>query len=402
MYTRLFCLVFLCFMLAAPAQAQQNPDLAAPNIVINLPSRTLELFAGSTLVKQYPVAIGSAATPTPLGSYSIFDKEVNPTWFPPHGDKTAVPSGPDNPLGYRWMEFAPMYGIHGTNAPWSIGMAVSNGCVRMREEDVEELFEVVAYETPVKVTYDRVKISFDQQGRASIGIYPDVYGYHPLTLAEVKNKLAAYGLNGLLSDDALQELINEPPDKQEIFAQCYKIKVNDTTLVEHAVSVQGKVLVPVWAVAAAVKTNIVWDEQNQVIHAGKRSASGTVRGDVIYTSPENIQALFGGQIQVNADEPCVEFKVLTVSVNGRVWTTDVQSIDGVLAVPAIQLADVLGQKAVWDATAGQMMLQGRQVPVAEIDQKPYVQITKINEFYKAFVYWNEPACTIEITYPRKD
>ena len=139
----------------------QLKNITSPAIVINLPSRMLELYSGNTLVKEYPVAIGKIATPTPLGKFVVIDKEINPIWTP-KGPESSVPSGPDNPLGYRWIGFFELYGIHGTNAPWSIGQAASNGCIRMKEEHVEELFEVVPYGTPIKITYDRIKVKIDK------------------------------------------------------------------------------------------------------------------------------------------------------------------------------------------------------------------------------------------------
>jgi lipoprotein-anchoring transpeptidase ErfK/SrfK len=105
---------------AAPAAAGLNPDLAALSIVINLPSRTLELYSGYDLVKAYPVAIGKPSTPTPLGEFSVFEKEMNPAWYPPRTGEV-IPSGPWNPLGYRWVGFYGLVGFHGTNAPWAIG-----------------------------------------------------------------------------------------------------------------------------------------------------------------------------------------------------------------------------------------------------------------------------------------
>ena len=64
------------------------------------------------------------------------------------------PGDPRNELGTRWIGFEPTngsYGIHGTIAPESIGKAVGNGCVRMLNEDVEELYDLVVAETPVEV-----------------------------------------------------------------------------------------------------------------------------------------------------------------------------------------------------------------------------------------------------------
>ena len=149
--------VLLIFSSLSIVESAQNPDLTGTSIVINIPSRTLELYSGKNLIKQYPVAVGKPSTPTPLGRYSITSKEYNPAWYPPDGGQI-VPSGPDNPLGYRWMAFLSTYGIHGTNAPWSIGSFASGGCFRMGKKDVEELYEWLPLGTAVTVEGRRDKV----------------------------------------------------------------------------------------------------------------------------------------------------------------------------------------------------------------------------------------------------
>jgi len=98
-------LILLLVSLSTFAFAELKPDLAAPHLIINLPSRTLTLYDSDNLIKVYPIAIGKSATPSPLGNFRIIQKEIDPWWFPPRTGR-AVPSGPDNPLGYRWMGFA--------------------------------------------------------------------------------------------------------------------------------------------------------------------------------------------------------------------------------------------------------------------------------------------------------
>ena len=188
--------VFLCSLaigLLVVNLSVYSQNNQTTSIIINIPSRTLELYAGNSLVQEYQIAVGTPATPSPIGSYKIFYKEVNPTWFPPEKPgtvkKPAVPPGPDNPLGYRWMEFLATYGIHDTNAPWSIGTAASNGCIRMHEVDVEKLYEVVEIGTPVLLTYERVKLRADLNGRYVLTLYPDIYNLKRIQLQDIKEKL---------------------------------------------------------------------------------------------------------------------------------------------------------------------------------------------------------------------
>lgn len=102
------------------------------------------------------VASGSYDHPTPTGEFVVWEKVTEPTWLPPKSDwaKDAepIPPGPDNPLGTRWIGFDwGGVGIHGTNAPWTVGSAASHGCLRMVTAEVEELFELVEVGTPVVV-----------------------------------------------------------------------------------------------------------------------------------------------------------------------------------------------------------------------------------------------------------
>jgi LysM repeat protein len=105
-------------------------------ITISIRAKTLTLYKNGRLFKAYPVATGKLNTPTPTGSFTIKNKQVNP----------------GGPFGTRWMGLSqPHYGIHGTNVPASIGTAASNGCVRMFNNDVEDLFNYVGVGVPVRI-----------------------------------------------------------------------------------------------------------------------------------------------------------------------------------------------------------------------------------------------------------
>lgn len=106
------------------------------HIVIRKSQRLLELYQGSHLLGRYPIAIGKAGFPTPEGHFRIAEKRVNPGGV----------------FGSRWLGLSvPHYGIHGTSSPASIGQAVSKGCIRMHNRDVERLFEKVSPGTPVTI-----------------------------------------------------------------------------------------------------------------------------------------------------------------------------------------------------------------------------------------------------------
>jgi lipoprotein-anchoring transpeptidase ErfK/SrfK len=114
------------------------------------------VFEGDRALKIYNVAVGAASTPSPRGEFRIVNRIPNPAWYQP--GKVVAP-GKGNPLGTRWMGLsAKGYGIHGTNAPKSIGKAASHGCIRMRASDLEELFEMVSVGAVVEIHGERPEV----------------------------------------------------------------------------------------------------------------------------------------------------------------------------------------------------------------------------------------------------
>ncbi len=111
-------------------------------------------------LKSFPVAVGRRDYETPIGRFRVKDMTMNPR-FTKFDSKNpskvigAIPPGPDNPLGARWIGFTSGHGgeigFHGTPNPELLGQAVSHGCVRMRNSDVVVLYELVRVGTAVIV-----------------------------------------------------------------------------------------------------------------------------------------------------------------------------------------------------------------------------------------------------------
>jgi L,D-transpeptidase ErfK/SrfK len=140
----------------AAAEAWAEDAKAARRIVISFPDRKLALLEGERVLKIYDVAVGKPSTPSPAGEFQIINHVANPTWY---GPEKSVGPGPNNPVGTRWMGLSKIgYGIHGTNVPGSIGKAASHGCIRMRNRDVEELFELVGVGVSVELHANRPEI----------------------------------------------------------------------------------------------------------------------------------------------------------------------------------------------------------------------------------------------------
>jgi len=116
-------------------------------ILVDKSQNILILKTDEEIVKTYIVSTGKNNS-TPIGTFKITSKLVNPTWF-----KTGavIPAGsPENVLGTRWMGLdKPSYGIHGTTEPQDLGKQVTQGCVRMSNTEVEELYTIVPVGTEV-------------------------------------------------------------------------------------------------------------------------------------------------------------------------------------------------------------------------------------------------------------
>jgi L,D-transpeptidase ErfK/SrfK len=126
-------------MVAADALAQTRQPVR--QVLVSIPDRKLAVLEDGRVLKIFPVAVGAVDSPSPNGDFQIINRLSNPTYYHPH---TVIPAGPDNPLGTRWIGLNRKgYGIHGTNAPASIGKAASHGCIRMAKRDLEQLFAMV-------------------------------------------------------------------------------------------------------------------------------------------------------------------------------------------------------------------------------------------------------------------
>jgi len=124
------------------AEGSDQPQaVASRRIVISIPDRRLALVEDGRVVKTYSIAVGAPLSPSPAGEFKVAHRIPHPTYYAPG---KVIPPGQANPLGTRWIGLNQKgYGIHGTNQPRSIGHRASHGCIRMRNRDVENLFERV-------------------------------------------------------------------------------------------------------------------------------------------------------------------------------------------------------------------------------------------------------------------
>lgn len=135
----------------------EDPRFAPGTIVVRNGERRLYLVVGQGRALAYPVAVGKRGKSW-TGQTYVDGKYVKPAWIPPAEVKRDIPSLPDripggapnNPMGIAALTLSGgEFAIHGTNRPDSIGRPVSYGCIRMHNDDIADLFQRVAVNTPV-------------------------------------------------------------------------------------------------------------------------------------------------------------------------------------------------------------------------------------------------------------
>jgi len=137
-----------------PVTATPQQIKVKPRIVLDLSDRQLTLYAQDQVLATYDVAIGREGWETPVGEFHVMYMALDPVWENPWTGEIINP-GPDNPIGRAVIVFEmigdDMVAFHGTPNESLIGQAVSHGCVRMRNDDILDLYNRVSYGTPVSV-----------------------------------------------------------------------------------------------------------------------------------------------------------------------------------------------------------------------------------------------------------
>ncbi len=188
-------------------------------LAINLAQRMLFLVEGGN-VSGYPIAVGLRSWPTPVGRFTVIDKEENPTWDVPLSIQaemraqgkpviTAMPPSPENPLGKHWIRLSlASIGIHGTIAPSSVYRYASHGCMRMHPDDVAALFGRVSVGTAGIVVYRPVTMA-RIEGRVFLEVHADVYRRAPVRLASVEETARREGYDAQVDWAAVRRVLDE-------------------------------------------------------------------------------------------------------------------------------------------------------------------------------------------------
>ena len=160
------------------------PDTVREGIVVNVAEMRLYYYPpGSNTVEVLPIGIGQAGRETPRNWVTAVErKQVGPTWSPTPNTRRAyaaegktlpafVPAGPDNPMGLYAIYIGRLYAIHGTNSNFGIGLRVSQGCIRLRNNDIKYLFDNVSVGTRVQLIDRPVKVTTEPDGSRWVEVH---------------------------------------------------------------------------------------------------------------------------------------------------------------------------------------------------------------------------------------
>ena len=194
------------------------PLVLQDGLVINVGDLMLYWMREGDLVGAFPVGVGRVAWETPSGHYSIVGRRRDPVWHVPpkiqremreKGEpvKRVVPPGPDNPLGKYWLQLSlPGYGIHGTNAPRSVGKYTTHGCIRLRPDDEERLYHGVSNGTAVDIINEPIKLARLEGDTVLLETHPNASSEH---VAAFLQQLHESEVAGIIDFAAAQRAIHD-------------------------------------------------------------------------------------------------------------------------------------------------------------------------------------------------
>jgi hypothetical protein len=139
----LLALAAALLLLGAPSPAHAATPAPALRLVVNVPAGRLDLVRGDSVLKSYPVSVGTPKHATPTGTFWISTVIWNPRWHPPESEwargRKPEPPGPGNPMGRVKLHISELYYIHGTTSTGRLGGPASHGCIRMSNVDIVDL-----------------------------------------------------------------------------------------------------------------------------------------------------------------------------------------------------------------------------------------------------------------------
>lgn len=386
-----FFVIAFILLLTLPMSASVRKQR---EIVINLPAFTLYLYENDELIRSYPIGIGRTVKPSLLGETEIINNVHDPTYYPPDWylrGLVPIPPGPENPVGTRWLGLGfKGYGIHGTNQPWTIGTAASAGCIRLFNEDVEELSRLVGIGTRVTFIYETVDAWTDPiTEEPLLRIYPDVYAKEENRVQLVMERLASLGSGEGVDHNFIGALLDESAGEQRSIAYTVPLKLNGHEVTPSAVKYKGKVVVPLTGMAQQLG-RIVQSTRSQF---GEAMIDGNVikdsffAGKQAYAPVHDAMRAFG--LLPRSDSDAVAFDtVQLLSHDGQALGIIPFVDDGQLLLPVNDVARLFGVQVAWDESSRAVIVNRQRVPNTRIIAgRAYLPHDTVSRLLGVRIHW---------------
>ncbi len=370
----LLCIMVLSVFFCASAAYAAPGD----GIIINLPSLTLTFDKGD-VHREYPVAIGKSLSNTPKGSYKVAAKVKDPTWYPPDGGK-AVPPGKKNPLGHRWINFYPGYGIHGNNNAKSIGTLASLGCVRMYNGDVEELFDMVSVGTPVLITYQTAKEITDGDKKI-LEIYADVYGRGVNSQSSIKAKLSGMGIT--TGEEKFKYVFAGNKKKTAYYSDGWILTKGDKFLSAGLVKENDALYISADAVKNIFGIDYLLNLDTGIMSINGEEIDFVDRGGK-YIDLDCLLNILKLGYDIDAGAQRVDIRGSMIFLNGKfIGKTNYANYDSrEIKLPLKTVAEQFGNKVGWDAATNEVSIDDKAVPAAVLNGVSYMGIKELAGMFK--------------------
>lgn len=371
-------------------------------IVLNIPSLQLQLIKNGVTVKTYPVAVGKTISQTPIGKFKIISKVINPTWIPK--GKPPVPSGPDNPLGYRWLGFHEGYGIHGNNNPKSIGTFVSLGCIRLHNKDIEELFKLVNIGDSVTIKYDTMIVKEIVCGEKYMEIYPDVYNLSANKKEKILKKLKDEDIN--IEHERLNRVLNSINKKKVLLFPGYRLIFNGEIISVSGLVFENDIYFKYEIMKNLFKDKIYYniEDGSVLIGDGHMIPAREIDG-MIHIPVKYLAEFLGADLKISSMDEEIELNANgMIFLNDSFITSDIYISNDEVYLPLRLLAKCLGFKVSWDSQRNKAVIGEYEVKGIISRGRTYVHPSEAEMIFdiKVFldkerkeVFINTPNCFIE-------
>ncbi len=345
---------------------EQNNNI---RIEINIPYKTLCLVKNEEIIKKYPIAVGKPISQTPIGSYKVIQKIVDPYYA-----KKRIPGGSEkNPLGSRWISFKPSYGIHGNNNPNSIGTYASGGCIRMYERDVQELYDIVNLDTNVDIVYETVKLRKDYEGLNSIVIVKSDY-YNKGVNNKDKIDLSIKDIN--IDDEKIGKL-KKLIDKQEVvFSKDWTFFINGEYITNDVLIENNNAYINELVIQRYFNIEVNSVNNSSMCYIdGKKAVEKEYKGQK-YVLLDDVKKIIGGKYIINKLCSTIKYQINYLLINDTlvkgklidIWSNPKFSAISILKVFNAEMAFDNGKLIMYMPT-------GEEIEVI-IEDELYIEVEK--------------------------